>query len=378
MTAAYTDDGPGPVPGAGGRLLIEHQRLQTSGARAVHVFTLDGALRLAIPQLAIDKADTPAAMSGGNSDTNMPLYRWAAGSFAADDELPVPGGEDAAFFRIGNAEFLATASIRTGAGPYDLNCQSVIYRREAGHWRAFQSIATFAAKQWHFFAFDGRHFLALAQGVVHDGVIARHPSRSCIFEWNGAKFAEFQTLDGPWGYNWQFFELDGNRFLAYADHATASGLLRWDGTAFAPFQELAPQGGRAFKLFRADGKSWLAFANLTGESALYRWDADQFAAHQILSGRGGREFAVVQTHKGLYLIQVNFIHGTPAAPRTDLASFVYRWQDGRLSKVEEFATYGATDASVFSADGQLFVAVSNSLSRDIRFREDSLIYRFTG
>jgi hypothetical protein len=59
-------------------------------------------------------------------------------------------------------------------------------------------------------------------------------------------------------------------------------------------------------------------------------------------------------------------------------SYVYRWQDEKLEKVDEFATYGATDAAAFTVDGQVYVAVSNSLTRDIRFEEDSVIYRFTG
>jgi hypothetical protein len=363
---------------AGGGLLVEHQRLPTSGARAAHTFVRDGVVCLAIPQLAVDLPGAVAAMNGGDSQTDMPLYRWSDGRFVADGALSVPGGEDATYFKIGDREFLATASIRTGAGPYDLNCYSVIYRREGDDWRPFQQVATFAAKQWHFFTLKGRSFLALAQGVVHDGVVARHSARSCIYEWDGARFVEFQTLEGPWGYNWQYFELDGHAFLAYADHTAPSGLWRWDGASFIPFQELASRGGRAFKLFRTDGKTWLAFANLLGESMLYLWAGGRFTAHQTLSGPGGREFAVVQSSDALYLIQINFIHGTPAAPKTDITSFIYRWQDGHLVKVQEFATFGATDAGVFSADGRAFVAVSNSLSRDIRFREDSVIYRFAG
>jgi EPTP domain len=367
-----------PAPYGPGPLLVEHQRLATSGARAVHAFTRDDGLRMAIPQLALDQPNAPAAMNGGNSNTTLRLYRWTAGNFVADGELPVPGGEDATFFRIGSTEFLATASIRTGAGPYELNCESTIFRRERGRWESFQRIPTFAAKQWHFFSFGGRHFLALAQGVVHEGIVARHPARSGIYEWDGERFAEFQALDGPWGYNWQYFEQDGQHFLAYADHVAPSVLLRWDGTAFMPFQELAPRGGRAFKLLRADGGTYLAFANLLGESLLYRWNDGSFTPHQVLSGPGAREFAVVQTHDGLYLIQVNFIHGTPAAPKTDLTSYIFRWQGGKLVKVEEFATFGATDATAFSAGGQLYVAVANSLSREIRFREDSVVYRFNG
>jgi hypothetical protein len=43
--------------------------------------------------------------------------------------------------------------------------------------------------------------------------------------------------------------------------------------------------------------------------------------------------------------------------------------------VEEFPTFGATDAAVFTAEGQRYLAVSNSLSPDIRFREDTVVYR---
>jgi hypothetical protein len=131
-------------------------------------------------------------------------------------------------------------------------------------------------------------------------------------------------------------------------------------------------------LFRADGATYLAFANLLGASMLYRWQEGAFIPHQTLSGPGAREFAVVQTHDDLYLVQANFIHGTPAAPKTDLMSYIFRWKDEKLVKVEEFATFGATDVTAFSADGRLYVAVSNSLSPNIRFREDSVVYRFTG
>jgi EPTP domain len=359
----------------GDTVLIEHQRLATSGARGVLAFHAGGELRLAIPQLAADIPGTPARMNGGDSNVDMLLYRWSGGRFVDDGRLPVPGGEDALFFQIGDRDFLATASIRTGSGPYDLNTDSVLYRRVGDGWEAFQRFPTFAAKQWHYFVVGNRRFLALAQGVIIDEVVARHPRRSCIFEWDGIRFVDFQTVEGGWGYNWVDFELDGQNYLGYADHSSSSQLMIWNGKSFEPFQEFAPQGGRAFHRFQADGQDWLAFANLTAESILYRWQAGRFVPHQSLGGPGAREFAVAQTKQALFLIKINFIHGTPAAPKTDLFSAVYQWRQGRLEVVEEFPTSGATDAAVFAADGQLFLAVSNSLSRDIRFREDTVIYR---
>ncbi len=64
-----------------GPLLVEHQRLATSGARAVLPFRMDSQLRLAIPQLAVDIPGTPPYMNGGDSDIDMLLYRWSGGRF---------------------------------------------------------------------------------------------------------------------------------------------------------------------------------------------------------------------------------------------------------------------------------------------------------
>ena len=64
-----------------GTLLVEHQRLATSGARAVLPFHTDSELCLAIPQLAIDIPGTPPHMNGGDSNVDMPLYRWSGATW---------------------------------------------------------------------------------------------------------------------------------------------------------------------------------------------------------------------------------------------------------------------------------------------------------
>ena len=124
-------------------LLIEQQRLPTSGARAMYVFALDGATRLAIPQLAVDRQGY-----AGGDEWRRQQYHDAAisvggGRFVADGTVAVPGGEDATAFRIGDCDYLATASIRTGAGPYELNCESTIFRRDQAQVRqSFQRNAS--------------------------------------------------------------------------------------------------------------------------------------------------------------------------------------------------------------------------------------------
>jgi EPTP domain len=358
-----------------GSILTPHQLLPTSGARRVVPFEMDGTLYLGIPQLAEDIAGSPAYMNGGNSDIDALIYRWVDDRFVEAERIPVPGGEDLAPFCVGEHRFLATASVRTGSGPYDLNASSTVFRREASGWTAHQSIPTFAAKQCYPFSFDGRCFLGLALGVTLPGVEARHPRKSCILEWDGAAFRDLQTLEGGWGYGFCHFEIGHERFLAYADHTSASLLYRWDGHQFVARQRFCEQGGRAFRFFTTGSAAWLAFANISGESLLYRWDGSEFVRHQTLGGAGGRSFALFQASGGLYLVRVCFIEGTPAAPKTDLLSQVYRWEGERFQVVAQFPTFGGTDAAMFTRPGQQYLAVANSLTSEVRFRQDTVIYR---
>jgi hypothetical protein len=359
-------------------ILIEHQRLPTCGARAVLPFALAGAQYLIVPQLALDVPGTPAHMNGGDSDTSAPIYRWQRGRLVEDRLLPLSGGEDAEFFNLGEGSYLVTAGMRSGHGPYRYNIDQVLYKWISGSWAPIQTFAAFAAKQWHFFRVGHRAFLALAQGLTLGDIEATNPRSSRIYQWNGLQFDDFQTFGGMWGYNWESFQIAGQSFLAYADHVGESVLLAWDGSSFAPLQSFSKMAGRCFRYFTADLEHYLAFANIQGDSTLYRWNGKEFSPCQKLGGPGGREFCVVRTNSNLYLVQINFIQGEPSAPRTNLMSRVFKWIDGKLVLVEEFPTAGGTDAAVFSADGTLFLAVSNSLTADVRFRADTIIYRFDG
>jgi hypothetical protein len=359
-------------------ILIEYQRLPTSGARAVLPFAIAGVQYLIVPQLAVDIPGTPAHMNGGDSDTGAPIYRWQHGRWVEEGMLPLGGGEDAEFFTLGRESYLVTAGVRSGHGPYHYNIDQVLYQWIGGRWAPIQTFAAFAAKQWHFFRVGHRAFLALAQGVTLAHIEATNPRTSRIYEWNGRRFEDFQTLEGMWGYNFESFEIAGRSFLAYADHVGESVLLAWDGSSFRPLQSFSDKGGRCFRYFAVNGEYYLAFANILGDSTLYRWGGKDFSPCQNLGGPGGREFCVVRTRSNLYVVQINFIQGEPSSPRTNLMSRVLKWTDGKLAPVEEFPTAGGTDAAIFSDDGTLFLAVSNSLTADVRFRTDTIIYRFDG
>jgi hypothetical protein len=60
-----------------------------------------------------------------------------------------------------------------------------------------------------------------------------------------------------------------------------------------------------------------------------------------------------------------------------LRSQLYEWRNGGLAVVDEFPTFGGTDVTSYSDDRGTLVAVANSLSQDVRFATDTVVYRFS-
>ena len=63
-------------------------------------------------------------------------------------------------------------------------------------------------------------------------------------------------------------------------------------------------------------------------------------------------------------------------PRPRLDSIIYRWTNGTLVPVRAFQTTGGTDAAFLNESGHHYLAVSNSLNEELRFKSESRIYRF--
>lgn len=88
--------------------------------------------------------------------------------------------------------------------------------------------------------------------------------------------------------------------------------------------------------------SWLLFCNLQGVTVLYQWCGDSLAKHQVLSGPGGREFATLIRGGKRFVVQANFLTGSPKAPVTALDSVVYRLEGDALVVVDTFPTFGVS------------------------------------
>ena len=371
--------------------LIEVQRIPTSGARAVEPVRVGGRDLLAVPQLAKDIPDGPPGMNGGDSDTELLLLNRGRlrGSFEPWATLPAPGGEDAEFFTIGDRSFLAVASIRTGAGPYEFRTTSTIFEWQGDRFAPFQQVPTFAAKQWKYWQIGDRLFLGLAQGLVFPSGQAGQAGQanavnrdSVVYEWNGESFAEFQQIPSRWCYNWHAFAAGGEFFVARAEHAGPSLLYRWDGTRLEPHQVLAAGSGRAFATLDDDGDTYLVVACISAPTRVLRLADGRFTETQVLDGLGGRELAVARCGGRTFLIRVNFILGTPADPQPALDSQVYEWDGGKLHEVATFPTCGGTDVAILTSgdDGNadpVEVIVTNSLTPDLRFAAETVRYELS-
>jgi EPTP domain len=354
--------------------LTEVQRIPTSGARAVEPVRVGVHDLLAIPQLAKDIPGGPPGMNGGDSDAGLLLLTLAGDRFEPWATLPAPGGEDAEFFRVGDRSFLAVASIRTGAGPYEFAATSTIFEWRDGGFEPFQEVPTFAAKQWKHWRIGERHFLGLAQGVIRAG---QENQDSAVYEWTGESFAEFQRIPSRWAYNWHPFQAGGEFFVAHAEHAGPSVLYRWDGTRLQPHQTLAGESGRAFATFADGGETYLVVACIAAPTRVLRLADDQFTEVQVLDGLGARELAVTRYGGRTLLIRVNFILGTPADPQPALDSQVYEWDGGKLHQVAAFPTCGGTDVAVRNHGDVVELIVTNSLTPELRFAAETVRYELS-
>ena len=275
--------------------LTEVQRIPTSGARAVEPVRVGGRDLLAIPQLAKDVPDGPPGMNGGDSDTELLLLHRAAAASSPWATLPAPGGEDAEFFTIGDRSFLAVASIRTGAGPYQFATTSTIFEWRGDGFVPFQEVPTFAAKQWRHWQIGGRHFLGLAQGVIFPPGHAGRPRQdgtptgtrsSTSGTARGSPSSSASRRGGP-------TTGTPSRPAASSSSRTPSTPARASCTAgtarrCSRIRRLRRESGRAFATFDDDGETYLVVACIAAPTRLLRWRTAQFTEVQVLDGLGAQ------------------------------------------------------------------------------------------
>lgn len=348
------------------------QQFETSAARSVKYFTLNGTPYFAVAQFAEDVPGGNDGLDGGNSDTTSLIYQWDGKQFGLFQTLPSHGGRDFTFFQIGKDNYLALANLRSGNGPYNTDTFSTIYKWEGDKFKLIQNIETFAAQEWTPFQLNNKTYLAIANYAKKENGKPNFDIDSSIYLWNGDKFNLFQSIPTHAAFTWHYFDMNNQHYLAVANGTgESSDIYVWNGDRFTLFQTLPSNAGRDILHFELKKEHYIALANLENDSVIYKWDKKQFVPFQTIKGAGGRRFVFFTKDNQHYLVKMNYMVNRKLVFQSE----IYQWDGKRFVLVKEFQTSGATDADYFTMNGTDYLAVANGHKSENSFKVDSVIYK---
>ncbi|XP_036395888.1 thrombospondin-type laminin G domain and EAR repeat-containing protein [Megalops cyprinoides] len=282
-----------------------------------------------------------AATANRESKPGSGIYKWTDGKFEPYQNISTFEALALKYFTVGNKMFLAVANSRGAReGAQEL---SVIYKwsdRKLKFLR-YQTLETHSARDWEAFHIQGEAFLAVANHRQGD---SNHNIDSVIYKWNpGTRVFEVnQTIQTSGAYDWEFFTAGPYYFLVVANTFNGAStqiesiIYIWLGGMFQPFQAIVTFGATDWEMFQIGNRIFLAVAN---SQKLYR--------------------------KGPSIYTLNStIYELNMTTRTFL-----RFQD--------ILTYSAVDWEFFTLGDEKFLVVANSYD-GTSYSLNSVIYRWQG
>uniref|UniRef100_A0A8C5RTV7 Thrombospondin-type laminin G domain and EAR repeat-containing protein n=1 Tax=Laticauda laticaudata TaxID=8630 RepID=A0A8C5RTV7_LATLA len=215
------------------------------------------------------------------------------------------------------------------------------YRKEK--FSVFQRIATHSARDWEAFVIDGETFLAVANHRKGDN----HNINSVIYRWNSRRglFEANQTIPTSGAYDWEFFTIGPYSFLVVANtfNGTStkiySNIYIWLNGGFQLFQSILTFGAADWEVFYIQNRVFLAVANS------HSYDSSTLPPINT--------FAI---NSSIYELNIT-------------AQLFVKFQD--------IPTYSALDWEFFSVGEDSFLVVANSYD-GVTFSVNSIIYRWQG
>ncbi|KAJ8405352.1 hypothetical protein AAFF_G00318250 [Aldrovandia affinis] len=278
-----------------------------------------------------------AATANWESKPGSGIYKWIDGKFEPYQNISTFQAQAWKYFTVGNKMFLAVANSRGKA--QDTQELSVIYKwsQRKLKFLPYQTLETHSARDWEAFNIQGDVFLAVAN---HRQGEHNHNINSVIYKWNpGTKVFEVnQTIQTSGAYDWEFFSIGPYNFLVVANTFNGSSthinsiIYIWLGGMFQPFQAISTFGATDWEMFQIGNRIFLAVAN-------------------------GQKFP------SLYAI-----NSTIYELNTSTKTFL---------KFQDIVTYSAVDWEFFTMGDEKFLVVANSFD-GISHSLNSIIYRWQG
>ncbi|XP_073502644.1 thrombospondin-type laminin G domain and EAR repeat-containing protein [Phyllobates terribilis] len=284
-----------------------------------------------------------AVMANKNNQPGSALYRWTNGKFTIHQYFPSYQAQAWRHFTIEKRIFLALANFEKND---DLEELSVIYKWNPKKMKflQYQTIPTYSARDWEAFHMDGETFLAVANHREGNN----HNINSVIYKWNSSNglFEINQTIPTSGAYDWEFFSIGPYSFLVVANtfNGTSTNIQShiyiWLGGTFRPFQSIMTFGASDWEFFRIKDRFFLAVAN----------------SHNYTVGikmQKTEEYAIISTIYELNITAQQFV------------------------KYQDILTYSAVDWEFFTVGEDYFLVVANSYDGN-SFSVNSVIYRWQG
>eukprot|EP00052_Salpingoeca_macrocollata_P020120 m.168483 g.168483 ORF g.168483 m.168483 type:complete len:227 (-) comp21164_c0_seq1:59-739(-) len=222
---------------------------------------------------------------------------------------------------------------------------------------------------------EGNVYLAVA--MIDSG-----NADSVILRWNGSRFVAFQSIATHGAYDWEWFSIGGDAFLAVANHQSGgssdvdSVVYKWSRTTngFEMYQRIGTHGAEHIEWFNINGQDFLAIANFySSDSVIYQWQNSLFVPFQTVSNP-----AHAASWKWFALGRANYLALAYHHDSTEynIASRIFQWNGTLFVPVQSVATQGAENWEWFSINGTNFLAVANSQDNG-NYNVDSVVYQLS-
>ncbi|KAK6165532.1 hypothetical protein SNE40_022446 [Patella caerulea] len=314
---------------------LEYQTLTTPSASIdVTVFHLPGEGMFAA-----------FANNGGGEDSSghSVVFKWIDGKFEFYQKLSTESAQSCEYFQIRNQFFLAVANYGNSTSKQN---NSTIFRwhRRRKKFKPYQEILTWTARDFEYFEIDGDHYLAVANHAEGDS----NDVESSIYQWNKGKkrFEEKQTIPTIGAYDWTHFTVDGFHFLVVANAFNGlttlvySVIYFWQNDQLVQFQTMETNGATDVEWFTIDGDIFLAIANAFNYGPQNYLDKD-----------------------------TQFTNSTIYKLNKDKKIF---------EKYQSIPTYSAIDWEYFQVGPDHYLIVSNAQNGGSPDQHTSIIYRWQG
>ena len=369
------EDSSNPTLQAEGFFAHSHS-IATEGAIDFEAFVIDGETYLAVAN------HREGSSTSSTRITDSKIYKWnnSTSNFDELQSIPTSGAYDFESFTIDGQTYLAVTDFYNGS----YNLDSKIYEWNGSSFGELQSIPTSGATDFESFVIDGEAYLAVT--YFHDG--SSPNLESVIYKWdqNTNQFDQEQIIATNGGFDSESFVIDGETYLAVANHFDGSyglysKIYQWNSSTnqFEEVQAIATNGASDIESFTIDGKNYLAVGNYRNASTrsinshIYQWNSstNQFDEFQAIATNGAMGFKSFTVDGENYLAVAN----NRSDATNNIDSKIYQWNGSSFIEKQAIPTNGARNFESFAINGKTYLVVPNYMD-DTSYNINSHIYTY--